>query len=67
MQLKSRWMQKFAATSQLHLKNRMLPQPYSASPIQLIPHPLPRVIPGFFLWPPGYPCFTLPPAPPSRN
>jgi hypothetical protein len=66
MQLKSRWMQKFAATSQLHLKNRVLPANYNFSPMQMASPSMPSVIPAFLVWPPGYPCFPLPRAPHSR-
>jgi hypothetical protein len=66
MQLKTRWMQKFARTSQLHLKNRVMPSGYNPSVMQMVTPSIPSVIPALLVWPAGYPCFTFPPAPNSR-
>jgi hypothetical protein len=62
MQVKTRWMQKFATTSQLHLKNKAIP-PACAQPVPLMTAaPIPQMYPAVIILQPGYPFFQFAPA-----
>jgi hypothetical protein len=67
MQVKSRWMQKFAASSHLHLKHKAIPTVYDPQPVQVIRQPVQQMIPAYVFVPSGIQLMQMAPAPSSRN
>jgi hypothetical protein len=59
MQVKSRWMQKFASSSGLHLKNKAIPQIYDPQPVHVIG---PQMIPAYVFVPTAIPLMQVMPA-----
>jgi hypothetical protein len=63
MQVKSRWMQRFATLSDLHLKNKAIPP----QPLQVIGQPVPQMFPAYVFVPTAIPLVQMMPAPPGRT